>query len=517
MDSSKAHLLFPRLLLRCSSILLGFWMVGARGDYKDDVGYTRLQAELGAALPTGAGVGVTQVEAPENSTGYMPDATNSEFVGKTLTAKSGTPNISGHATAVAWTAYGLTLSMAPGVTAVDVYEVNNWIGTGFLRHPGITAPKTETRFIQNHSWIGSIDGGGTGDVDVLRRLDYAIQQNGFLAVVGLNNGSTSTIPVLLANSYNALAVGLTNGNHSSGVTTTDGAGRVKPEIVSPFEQTSFATPSVSSAAALLVQKARDNAPLANAVKSITLKAILLAGATKTQFSGWSRTTTRPLDAHFGAGQLNVFHSYHVLVAGPQTGGSSSSVPLRGWDFSTTTSGSKFYFFDIPPGDTASGFSAALVWNRIIGAFPLANSTVPDLSLKIYTANGFSLVGIVDSSVSPVDNVEHLYEPNLPPGRYALEVTSNQASVGYALAWNSVPTVSVNASTPVATEQPTVVPGVFTITRAGDLTEALTVRYAIGGDATPGADYQTLSGTATIPAGANSVNVAVNADRGLRRG
>src|SRR4051794_6706527 len=39
----------------------------AMADYKDDIGYTRLQLELGAALPNGSGVGVSQNEAPLNS------------------------------------------------------------------------------------------------------------------------------------------------------------------------------------------------------------------------------------------------------------------------------------------------------------------------------------------------------------------------------------------------------------------------------------------------------------------
>ena len=39
------------------------WSGSAAADWKSDIGYTKLQAELGSQLPTGAGVKVTQVEA----------------------------------------------------------------------------------------------------------------------------------------------------------------------------------------------------------------------------------------------------------------------------------------------------------------------------------------------------------------------------------------------------------------------------------------------------------------------
>ena len=120
------------------------------------------------------------------------------------------------------------------------------------------APVVENRKIQNHSWIGTVDNGGTTDTDALRRFDFAIQRDDFLAVAGVNNGSSSAVPALLANAYNAISVGLTDGNHSTGATTADGAGRGKPEIVAPSFATSFSTPLVSSAGAMLRQRIDDS-------------------------------------------------------------------------------------------------------------------------------------------------------------------------------------------------------------------------------------------------------------------
>ncbi len=53
-------------------------------DWKLDIGYTALQTELGSAMPTGAGVKVTQVEASYG----IPDASNGAFCRENLHAKS---------------------------------------------------------------------------------------------------------------------------------------------------------------------------------------------------------------------------------------------------------------------------------------------------------------------------------------------------------------------------------------------------------------------------------------------
>ena len=60
------------------------WSGSATADWKLDIGYTALQAELGSAMPTGAGVKVTQVEA----SGGKPDPGNAAFAGDTFTLKT---------------------------------------------------------------------------------------------------------------------------------------------------------------------------------------------------------------------------------------------------------------------------------------------------------------------------------------------------------------------------------------------------------------------------------------------
>jgi hypothetical protein len=51
-------------------------------------------------------------------------------------------------------------------------------------------------------------------------------------------------------------------------------------------------------------------------------------------------------------------------------------------------------------------------------------------------------------------------------------------------------------------------GSFSVTRTGSTASALTVKYTVSGSATPGSDYNALSGTVTIPAGVASATVSV---------
>jgi PKD repeat protein len=68
------------------------------------------------------------------------------------------------------------------------------------------------------------------------------------------------------------------------------------------------------------------------------------------------------------------------------------------------------------------------------------------------------------------------------------------------------TVAVEATQPLVTS---LTPGVFSITRSGSTSSALTVDYSLGGTAQNGVDYQTLSGAVTIPAGSSTATVTVN--------
>jgi uncharacterized repeat protein (TIGR02543 family) len=123
---------------------------------------------------------------------------------------------------------------------------------------------------------------------------------------------------------------------------------------------------------------------------------------------------------------------------------------RGWDFATTTSSPARYFFDVPAGFALTNFSVILTWNREVtdgqpgGGFGNLQVDIADMDLRLYNASGFTLGSQVDSSVSTVDNIEHIFGW-LGPGRYALEVTSDSSGVNYALAWGGTPQAEIITS------------------------------------------------------------------------
>jgi hypothetical protein len=95
------------------------------------------------------------------------------------------------------------------------------------------------------------------------------------------------------------------------------------------------------------------------------------------------------------------------------------------------------------------------------------------------------------------------------GLTTMAVTSNDASGtngSFQLVTPST-TVSVQATTPAASETgPT--PGVFTITRSGDLSGPLTVNFVLSGTASNGVDYASIPSSIVIDAGSASKTITV---------
>ena len=450
-----------RRALRTPVIALA--LVQASAALADDVGYVELLARLGSAAPTGAGVSVAQVEAQESAGNFGPNRALAEFAGKTFTDMSGPSGSSGHATFVGQNMYGGTTSMARGILRIWNYEAGSWAQGAYLNAgnsaalpatpPGGTAPVR----VFNHSWIGSF-GSTVTDNEVLRRADFAMNRDDTLFVCGENNGAGSAMQPLVSMCYNGIAVGLMSGGHSAGDVPAgiDGAGRMKPEIVAPGQFTSFSTPVVSAAAALLYDAAltAPQSTNANRRKGVAVKSALLCGAThgpswsnQAPASGASRgITAKPLDPVLGAGTVNVDRAHRILTSNEVAGASSAALaagagaqPLVGWDVENfTQSYQRHYRIDLP---AAADASFLVTWNRA----PLAQWTTGvapatlNLRLELRRVQGGVASSITGDaglgifaggnvlSASAVDNVEHLFVRGLQPGSYVLSVTRDDAS------------------------------------------------------------------------------------------
>lgn len=432
MPLTFRQLLCLILLMVCQAV---------RADLLSDIGHTRLAAELGAAMPTGAGIVLVQSEANniESPPNYLPQAGGPGpfagaglFTGKTFHPESGAGTDMGHAVAVAGYFYGGGIGVARGAT-----EIHNYTAIDFITRltDGFT-PEVFPGRVQNHSWAGSL-GNADDDLTTIRAFDFMLDRDQRIAAIGISGGSLAP---LLGSTYHAIATGVASGDHSHSGTTTDGTGRMKPDLVVDLQYSSHASPVVAGAAACLLQQAVESGN-ASAESPQVIKAVLIAAASKQTFPQWQRAAaTKPYDNVFGAGGLDLYHAWHLLNAGQQPHSTSVERSIQGWDFATTTTNAsgRRYFFTVPEGSVAETFSAALVWHReITNDLGTYFSSLPDLTLKLYAASGLTTGALLSSSTSAVDNVEHLFLRHLPSGQYCLEVTADTDTHDFALAWQAV--------------------------------------------------------------------------------
>jgi hypothetical protein len=416
---------------------------------------------------TGAGINVAQPEAMISDI-YPAFEVNNAALDEpeslfTWISTNGATNVfpndlgteSSHADMVGNCFYGPYAGVAPGVAHVDNYEADYF--WQYIVADG--GPMSDQ--VVNQSFAFFVDTTNQEQID--SAYDDYIATNGAVfcgSVNGLDNGVGPP-----GTAYNGIGVGA----YDNGAVITDGPtfdnGRSKPDIVAPGYETSFTTPYVAGAAAVLLQAAAagdggTNAAAAGDVR--TIKALLLNGALKP--FDWTHATNAPLDTRYGAGVLNLYYSYQQLAGGQQSYTSENSVAsgsahpsvssgpavgsMEGWDYETVNiipsqDTVDHYLFNVC-GD--STLTATLVWERQEGM-----TNINNLALFLYNAtNAASL----SCSVSMVDNVQHLYLPHLPPGDYDLEVVtydtnSVSASETYALAFDffamTPPNLSVSVS------------------------------------------------------------------------
>jgi len=442
----------------------------------DDIGYTRLQSELGAALPTGSITPVAQSE-PELVSGtnqFYPDKTLADFAGKTFIDGSGTHLASDHATAVARVFYGNTGSPAQGIDEIRLYTATGWLGSDYLRQSTNQFPRFTTARVANHSWIST---NGAQTTNILQRMDYLVETDDFIQVAGVNNrdpGEANEPFDVFAGGMNVIMVGSSFGTHSTGTNVGLASpyivGRTRPHLVAPGSvATSFTAPLVAGAAAMLVDTAhaqpaisngsvqssvgRANLTLQNGETSEVIRAILLAGADRNAAfaSGtetWSINTAEGLNSKYGAGELDVYNTYHILAAGEhdsREAGPEKDIKLYGWDYepgfvSTTT---RTYRFAIEEGTRQ--FAASLAWNLDInlsagagGILVDSSPTLRNLNLRLRNVDTNTTV---QQSIGTVDVMENLYVPALAAGQYELVVSASgivQYTTEYALAWRFAP-------------------------------------------------------------------------------
>ena len=440
----------PLRYSRSTLVLLLLLLATVRGQsFTGLIGYEELLDELGADIPIGQGITVTQVEAPEEGGAFAPDLEFEEFQGlRIFVAGNRSAPASVHATNIGRLFYASEPGLAPGVDDITICAANDWRSGGGLgvASQNRRAPHVLAGDVQCHAWVGRLPATQSRSVavDAVRRFDHAVERDGFTAVVSIDNGTGDSVPDLLAHTYNGIVVGRIDGEHSSGETFFEGIGRMKPDLVGPLESTSLNVSIVSSLAAMLLETARKSPALHAAAHPAGIKAILMAGTRKDLLPEWVGTSDKPLDVSFGAGLVNVYRSYHLLTSQRQRSGGLSQIHPLGWDAHRISDrGLEVYVLQVPERTHLEDISICLAWNRQIedadpgGAF-IPVPSLADMTLRLIDVDSepFELIG---ESASEYDNVEYIYIPRLDAGNYAMVVRTDIAS-DYALAWFSRPIV-----------------------------------------------------------------------------
>jgi hypothetical protein len=476
---------------RSAPFLLAFVFLGqmaARASNLDTIGVTLLQTVT--TNINGAGIRVAQVEASSASLDFevnpnvVGQPTNLFTYYSTNGSATNFPNSvgteSGHADSVAAYFYGQSGGVATNVAHVDNDDANYfWISNvDVSRQPDINDPVVNQSFIFTGTTVSQ-------QQTIDSKYDNYAAQYKTLFVSGIGNGGAVNPP---ATCYNGIGVGAYGGGSSTGPTLDNG--RAKPDIIAPAGETSFSTPQVAGAAAMMGQaglRGDGGSDTSSAADIRTMKALLLNGAVKP--ADWTNGTASPLDARYGAGVLNAFNSYKQLAGGkhgyivstsvsiggahPPTGAPGTVSVLSGWDFNNLTSSSSLdavahYYFNATNGVSNATFTATatLVWNR-----QQNKSSINNLHLFLYNAANSNLVAVCTSAV---DNVQHFFVPKLPQGRYDLQVLKKggsyvSASETYALAFEffSMPLNIASSGTNVVLKWP-IYPAGFVLQAATNL-------------------------------------------------
>jgi hypothetical protein len=442
-------------------VYAAFCCVTARGQNVNTnaIGLTLLQ-DLNTNL-NGAGIRVGQPEAAEDTNGiyWEVNPANVPAAAKLFTYYSNGvtsttfPNSlgmdSGHADEVGQIFYGMPLvGVATNVANVDNSEADYYFNK--IITPDVTLPGSVTDAVVNESFtFGQQSAANQESVD--SAYDNYSMKFRTLFVSAVNNGGQVCAP---GTSYDGIGAGDYGGASSVGPTIDNG--RCKPDIIAPQGETSFSTPQISGAAAILMQAGQrgDGGSDTNSAKNmITVKALLLNGAVKP--ADWTNVAPSPLDYRYGAGVLNIFNSYKELTFGKHNYNFATNIPmgtvhppvvtsatipvLSGWDFDTNISSSSqdavnHYFFNVTNANSNADFTltATLVWNR-----HQSETAINNLALYLYNAANSNLVA---ASTSVVDNVQHIFVPRLVQGRYDLQAWKAggssivSTSETYALAW-----------------------------------------------------------------------------------
>ena len=421
-------------------------------------------------------------DQPQND--YRPNTSHNSFSSANLTFHDNdlvSAAVSYHSTAICSLLFGTEPNVSDielgrfdyrGIipnAAGDIYEFWHFLTSVIFPH---TAPSAD---------IITASIGTTSPAWWTRGIESMVEHHGTIFVSSIGNGTESyDQPLYPAASANVIGVGVVDSlasdnlnlglsnftlafpNHSSFGPTIDS--RAKPDLVAmgnflvaddnsnqAYETTgnwsSFASPTVAGAIGLLVDKAKQDSTLSDAIFQPVMKSMLLSSAIKLPF--WHKGLLSKIDDHAvpldflqGAGLLDAKGAYDILVQPYQPDKASD----MGWSKSTVNSNSpQSYIVTISQTRQPSALSISVCWNRHYqNRYPFAAIADKDSNLRLELwsiDSNDNVVSLIDYSDSLADNVEHIYFPlaiDNTISRYKIIVINNDSRDElYGLSWSTL--------------------------------------------------------------------------------
>ncbi len=300
------------------------------------------------------------------------------------------------------------------------------------------------------------------------------------------------------------------------------SGLLKEPVLSLFDSTGALLQSnkgwtTGSATAALMSSA-GAFPLLPKSADSALVATLPAGAYTAQVSGVSGTTGIALLEIYEVGATSTTARLINLSTRGEVG-TGNDIMIPGISIGAGASNRTLLIRAAGPALNALGVQGALLDPTMsvvnsAGATVASNdnwdSPVGDAKTSAALSSAFTQTGAFPFASNSLDAA---LIATFSPGSYTVLVSGNGGSSGVALVEvydmtaNTPDTVSIAATQPNANTSGSN-PGAFAVSRTGDDSQALTVGYSVGGSAIDGIDYQGLSGSVTIPAGATSATIPV---------
>jgi subtilase family serine protease/subtilisin family serine protease len=443
-----------------------------------------------------------------------------------------------------WTHRDLTVTISAGNSGVD----SN--GDGVVDTGSVNAPATAKNVIT----VGASEGD--------RASSYECDPGLTTGTCAANGGQNSvfTYGAAFGSTFpaNPLKDDPSAGNadqmaaFSSRGPTTDG--RIKPDVVAPgtwilsgysdnFQQFYDSSPNPQNG---LYQYDGWGEPLNDKYKYMggtSMSAPLVAGAAAVVRDYYQKAHGHSASAALVKATL--VNSAVDLLDENNDGVSDNAFPIpnmhEGWgrvDLGAATDGLREFVDESTALSTGDTFARALmvdpslrplkvtlVWTDAPSSTAAARHLVNDLDLELIAPDGTVYSGnvFVDGWTVPgglqdrTNNVENAYVAAPMAGEWTVAVRAYNVPQGpqpYALVIGrdanpvqQLSRVSVVATSPTASEGG-LTNGQFTLTRSGDVANALTVAYAVSGTATAGSDYVALPGTVTFASGMADAVVTV---------